>query len=273
VPSPRHPTLRIRYPAAVTQPPPSPHETPPGQAPAAGPAIRVLEPALRGQKALLAVASPGEAEAVLVGLGIRHESAVEHAKRDWELQHVGDRFDLIITAIGKANAAAAVARAYDARTHGAVINLGIAGVLPGSGIELIKAVVADRSVSADDGLATPGGFIPCARMKFPLGPFPETGVPADPTLLHCLRPVCDAVAPIATVSTCSGTDAHAHGIAGLTGAALEAMEGAAIGQVATRLGVPFAELRVTSNTTGDRDRQVWVMVKALNRLAHLARVL
>lgn len=244
-------------------------------APATAPTIklRVLESVMGSQKALIAVASPGEAAAVLVGFGIKHEAAHEHAQRRWEVQHVGDRFDLLVTDIGKANAAAAVALAYDPRHHGAIINLGIAGVLPGSGMELVKSVIADRSISADDGIATPRGFVPCARMNFPLGPFPETGVPPDPKLFERLRPVCDASGAIATVSTCSGTDAHAHGIAGLTGAALEAMEGAAIGQVAARLGVPFAEIRITSNTTGDRDRQVWVMVKALNKLAQTARCL
>ena len=253
--------------------PTDPAPTPPGQPPAPAIQHRVLEPILAGGRTLLAVASPGEAEAVLVGLGIKHESAREHAQRRWEVQHVGDRFDLIVTDIGKANAAAAVARAFDARHHGAVINLGIAGVLPGAGIELLTAVLADRSISADDGLATPRGFVPCADMNFPLGPFPKSGVPADPELLAALRPVCDTVAPISTVSTCSGTDAHAHGIAGLTGAALEAMEGAAIGQVTTRLGVRFAEIRAVSNTTGDRDRQVWVFVKALNKLAQVVRFL
>ncbi|MEM1184636.1 MAG: futalosine hydrolase [Planctomycetota bacterium] len=235
--------------------------------------LRVLEPVLGRLKTLIAVASPGEAEAVLVGLGIRHETAQEHSKRRWEVQHVGDRFDLIVTDIGKANAAAAAALAYNPKNHGAILNLGIAGILPGAGVELVKAILAERSVSADEGIATPAGFVPAARMKFPLGPFPETGVPADPRLFEALRPICDGAAPIATVSTCSGTDAHAHGIAGLTGAGLEAMEGAAIGQVAARLGVPFAEIRITSNTTGDRTRQVWVSMKALNKLAQTARCL
>ncbi|MEM7755474.1 MAG: futalosine hydrolase [Planctomycetota bacterium] len=261
------PTERV----TVSPPAHSDGATPPDQ-PATTPVkLRVLEPVLPSLKTLIAVAAPLEAEAALVGLGIKHESAREHAQRRWEVQHVGDRFDLIITDIGKANAAAAVALAFNPKQHGAVLNLGIAGVLPGSNIELAQSVIAERSVSADDGMATPRGFVPCARMNFPLGPFPETGVPPDPKLYDALRPICDASAAIATVSTCSGTDAHASGIAGLTGAAIEAMEGAAIGQVAARLGIPFAEIRFTSNTTGDRDRQVWVLEKSLNKLAHTAR--
>lgn len=35
------------------------------------------------------------------------------------------------------------------------------------------------------------------------------------------------------------------------------MEGAAVLLAAHRLGIPAAEIRVISNTTGDRDRQVW----------------
>ena len=42
------------------------------------------------------------------------------------------------------------------------------------------------------------------------------------------------------------------------------------GQVAARLGVPFLEMRVISNTTGDRERQAWAIGGALRKLAGLA---
>ncbi len=231
----------------------------------------MLDPVLNGRRALIAVASPGEAEAVLVGMGVKAEPAKAHSVRTWELHHVAGRFDVIVTGIGKANAAGAVGRGLDLRSHACVLSVGVAGSLPGSEAQLGQAVVADRSVSADDGLATPAGFLTCGKMGFPLGPFPESGVPADGALLDALRPLCDLAAPIATVSTCSGTDAHARAIAAVTGASLEAMEGAAIGQVCARVGVPFAELRVVSNTTGDRPKQVWVLREALVKLSQVVR--
>jgi futalosine hydrolase len=232
---------------------------------------RVLDPVLNERRALIVVASPKEAEAVFYGLGVKREPAVAASQRQWEVHHVGDRFDVLITGIGKANAAGAVGRALDVRHHAAVLSIGVAGMLPGSTAELGQIILGDRSVSADDGLATPVGFLTAARMGFPLGPFPESGVPVDPAIAEVLRPQVDGVTAIATVSTCSGTDAHAQAITAVTGAGLEAMEGAAIAQVTTRLGVPFAEVRTVSNTTGDRNKQVWVVQEALEKLTHFTR--
>jgi hypothetical protein len=55
------------------------------------------------------------------------------------------------------------------------------------------------------------------------------------------------------------------------------MEGAAVGLVAARFSdsfprraMPFAEMRVISNTTGDRGSQVWDMKQALVGLTELA---
>jgi futalosine hydrolase len=58
-----------------------------------------------------------------------------------------------------------------------------------------------------------------------------------------------------------------------TGAVAEAMEGAAVALVAHRLRIPMAEVRVVSNTTGSRPRQVWDLKGALARLSDLAAAL
>lgn len=104
-------------------------------------------------------------------------------------------------------------------------------------------------------------------MGFPIGGFAGSAVPVDEGVLGAIRPLADAAGPVATVSTCSGLDSLAGQVRARTGALAEAMEGAAVGQVAHRLGIPFGELRVVSNTTGDRPRQVWDLKGALERLA------
>lgn len=211
---------------------------------------------------LLAVAAPVEARAVLRALG----ADPEPADRQWTLHEISDRFHLLITGISKANAAGAVARFADPARHRAIVSAGIAGILPGSGVRIGQAIAATASVYADEGLATPDGFLDCAQMGFPLGGFPGSAVPADEGVLSVLRPLADAAGPVATVSTCSGTDALAEQTRRRTGALAEAMEGAAVGQVAHRLGIPFGELRVLSNTTGDRARQVWDLKGAVAAL-------
>jgi futalosine hydrolase len=217
---------------------------------------------------LLVVAAPAEAKAVAQGLG-----TAAPPDEPWRAIEGCEGLDLMMTGIGKANAAAGVAIALGSRTYGAVLNLGIAGALPvATPLALGESIAATRSIYADEGLELPdGSFVGCASMGFPLGPFDDWGVRASSQLLDRLAALTDTTAPVATVSTCSGTDALARKVVARTWAVAEAMEGAAAGQVAACMGVPFLEMRVISNTTGDRERQAWAIGGALQKLSILAR--
>ena len=109
-------------------------------------------------------------------------------------------------------------------------------------------------------------------MGFALGDFPGNAVPVDEALLDMAGAVF-RIGPIATVATCSGTDEAADAIARRTGALAEAMEGAAVVHAARRLRVPALEVRAISNTTGDRDRQVWDLAGGLAALGAAVREL
>lgn len=234
--------------------------------------LQLLAPCQGARRILLTVAAPKETQAVLLGLGRPEQDPTTHGA--WGITPVSKRFDLVETGIGKANAAAGVASTFDPRRHAGVVSLGVAGSLGGDRGPPIGAVVlASACVYADEGIETPSGFIECAAVGFPLGPFPSAAVPVDAGWLDCLRPLADVVGPIATVSTCSGTDARAHATAERTQAVAEGMEGAAVAQVAARLGIPCAEIRVISNTTGNRGDQVWDLPRALRRLAEVVNKL
>ncbi len=224
-----------------------------------------------------------EAEAVLRGLGVR---AAPPAAWEPTRLPVGAGLTLIVTGVGKSNAAGATALALARDRAARVINLGIAGALgadgsgPGAPDPIGRCIVATASVFADEGLRTPDGFIDVAAMGFPpLAGAPgvrgtlSAAVPCDGPLVDRLSRGADARGPVATVSTCSGTDALAREIAARTGAVAEAMEGAAVGLVAARVGAAFAEIRAISNTTGDRAAQRWDVRAALDRLAAFAATL
>lgn len=253
----------------------------PDEGPAAGPGVGSAE-------LIIAVASPAEARAVRSGLrsltnGDRARTAV------------------LVVGIGKAPAAARTAATLARHGPAVVLNAGIAGVLPVRGKispQINDAVLGSASIFADEGLRHPDGFQGCDELGFPPVP-PDLScepVPASPQgdgrrgaglavvpdarVLDPLATLADHTGPIATVSTCSGTDAAALELAQRTGAIAEAMEGAAVGLAARLVGEPrpgeperpahrpaFAELRVISNTTGDRDRQRWDLEGALRRLA------
>lgn len=230
-----------------------------------------LEPWNDRGSILIAVAAPKEADAILRGLGAPHVRP-----EPWRAAPIGRRFELLLTGVGKANACAAVARALETGQTSIVVNIGIGGALPDAGLDLLDVVAATSSVFADEGMAAPEGFQDIASMGF--APFPGGGMawPADSEALQAAEHIVDTSGLIATVSTCSATDALASDIRSRTGAVAEAMEGAAaalaVAQVNRLTGatVPFLELRVISNTTGDRDAQRWDLRGSLERLAELA---
>jgi futalosine hydrolase len=218
---------------------------------------------------LLIVAAPAEARAVLRAC----DGDPALADVQWTLQPLRPGIELLVSGIGKVNAGAAVARLADHAHHARIISLGVAGALPGSDLQIGQAVAATFSVYADEGLLTPEGFLDCAALGFPLAPPPCRGsaFPAHPQVLALLAPLAHARGPIATVSTCSGLDHLAQQVRSRTDppALAECMEGAAIAHIAQRLGIPSGELRLISNTTGDRQHQQWDLPRALDALTRV----
>jgi futalosine hydrolase len=79
------------------------------------------------------------------------------------------------------------------------------------------------------------------------------------------------VGSIATVATCSGTDAQSELVQNRTGSICEAMEGAAVVHAANRVGSAAIEIRAISNTTGNRNSQEWDIELALQNLGKSVR--
>lgn len=240
--------------------------------------IGLAPPDRADRRVLIAVAAPKEAAAVLRGLG----SSLPVPER-WVPVRVGAGLDLVVTGVGKVNAALAAARAVDPAVHAWAINTGICGALPGSGLKIGSVVLASRSVYADEGSMNPDGFRSIALMGFPPGgsAFEGMGIGPHPELAARLRGLADAEGVVATVSTCSGTDALAADVAargegeGAGGRAIaEGMEGAAFGHAVAALFGPrvgFAEIRAVSNSTGDRARQVWDLNAGLAGVERIVR--
>ncbi len=210
---------------------------------------------------LLVVAAPTEARTILNRIAPTIDVPPPRTR-------IALRSDLAIvtTGVGKVNAATAVALRFDPSLDDLVLSIGVAGALPGRDLPLGSRILASESAYADEGLDTPDGFLTCDQMGFPLGPFSHGRIPGCREVIGRLGSTCDFIGPVATVSTCSGTEELAGKVVRRTGAIAEAMEGAAVGHVCALLGVRFAELRVISNTTGDRKRQRWDLPGALDCL-------
>ncbi len=219
---------------------------------------------------MLAVASAKEYAALARGLGI--SAGVPGV---WERVDARAGVSLVLTGVSKSNAAAGVARVIDPARDGLVLSVGIAGALPGDDAASIgEVVVATSCVFSDEGLVSTGGFQDCAAMGFPLGDFEGSAVPVEMgSSLRLSAALGARLGAIATVSTCSGTDDGAREVVRRTGAIAEAMEGAACALVAGRLGVAAGEVRVISNTTGERSRQIWDVGRAFCELERVGSVL
>lgn len=220
-----------------------------------------------GKMLLIIVAAPNEFRAVVEGVGAPMAPSPPY----WTRLPLTSVAEVVLSGVGKANAAGAVAFCYDAGRHGAILNVGIAGSLPsmdgGAKSPRIGEVVAAAGCAfADEGVETPEGYADMASLGFPLGSFSDSRVPVDRGVLEIVRRVADVVGTIATVSTCSGTDARAAEVVRRTGGVAEGMEGAAVALAAHRLGVAMGEVRVISNTTGDRGGQQWDLRRAFARL-------
>jgi len=203
---------------------------------------------------LFALAAPREFQAALEAYGLSGTQP-----RQWECVQTSARADLVWTGVGKANAAGGVARVLDPIRHQGVISVGIAGAMPGSGCNLGDVICASSSVFVDEGIGVPDGFVSCAQMGFPPFDNKTDSITHDHRVIEWLGPHADHIGPIACVSLCSGTDEAAVRISSQHGVLAETMEGAATALAARRIdgALMTGELRVISNTTGDRNSQRW----------------
>jgi futalosine hydrolase len=252
------------------------------------------DPSIDAAPGILCIAAaPAESRAIAQGLDIPEPNwdwrPTNPSKNNWRLVRSG---------VGKVNAAGCTITclAGDTGDTPLVINLGVCGALAGAAGHpahpIGSIIIASSSLYADEGILTPRGYEDMATAGFP--PWPGagahheagracSGVCADHSLIQSTRERLEdaldtnvLIGPIATISTCSGTDALARDIAHRTGAIAEAMEGAAIAHALMRLrgsARDFLEIRVVSNTTGDRHKQTWDLPSALAILTRVARAL
>ncbi len=144
-----------------------------------------------------------------------------------------------------------------------LVDIGIAGAYPGSGLAIGDLVAADSETFADLGMELPEepGFQP-------LGGFPF----ADDAFRAPLPLVVPAWAEGiargrgATVNACTGSDITGHLRRRLFAADFEGMEGAAFALAGRARGIPVAEIRAVSNAAARRDMRPENVARALDAL-------
>lgn len=144
-----------------------------------------------------------------------------------------------------------------------LLNIGIAGAYPGSGLAIGDVVIATSEVFGDVGFELPeeAGFRHIRESPW--------GAPyQEPVTLTVFPEFAGArEGRGCTVNSCTGTEATGRLRERLFDAAFETMEGAAVAYAGYRLFTPVCEIRAISNIASDRDMRPENIRIALDALA------
>ncbi len=227
---------------------------------------------------LICTATLGEMEACLSGLGERFESLRELGGRPWTRSLIigQQTYNLAVTGAGIPLTMARLLPLTAELSPSLIVNLGIAGAYPGSGLVVGDLVVGESECFGDLGLETPGpeSFQPVATLPWaddlyrhplplemgtwswdPQGP---KGRLVDSGRLHRGRGC--------TVNQCTGKEATGTLRRALFQADFESMEGAAVALVAKIQKIPISEMRAISNFASTRDMRPENIALALGNL-------
>lgn len=171
-----------------------------------------------------------------------------------------------ISGMGKTNAAHAVTLLIEKFSPSCIVNFGIGGAYPSSGLKVGDIAVAEKEVYADEGVLLKDGIHSLEMMDIPLlkvrGRKYFNEFPADKRLSRQALKAAGAIAHcksgiFLTVSACTGTRKRAGELVAKFSPLCENMEGAAIAHICRIYGIPFVEIRGISNIVEDRDKGKW----------------
>jgi len=170
--------------------------------------------------------------------------------------------DSCLTAVGIPMALAQTLRTAGRLRPKRILNIGIAGAYPNSGLQIGDIVVGQSEVYGDIGfeLPTTPGFRSVTES--------EWGVFYQAPLLLTSFPEFAGAHPGngCTVNTCTGTEETGRLRERLFDAHFETMEGAAVAQASQQLGIPICEIRAISNFASTRDMRPENIRLALSNL-------
>lgn len=175
---------------------------------------------------------------------------------------------LVHTGIGKVNAAHSATCIAENFPVIKIINLGVGGAYPGSGLKTGDVAIASNEISGDEGVVDSKGWSSLRKIGIPLVeadgikyfnefPLMVPSVFNNKSLSQEKREYKIKAGNFVTVSACTGTQKRARELEKRFDALCENMEGAAIAHVCTIYMIPMVEIRGISNIAGIRDKSEW----------------
>jgi futalosine hydrolase len=190
---------------------------------------------------LLVVATPQEAE-FFGNLGVR----------------------VVVSGIGAVNAALSTYEAVLEDRPRLIVNVGIGGAYPNSGLKIGETACSSAFIYAGLGAQDGEGFLDLEQLDFPLLPDTFNRIPAWDGAGAWSKQLNLRCGEFLTLETVTG-NLETLGVLEkrFPDALMEGMEGAGVAHAALKLGIPALELRGVSNFVGLRDRSSWRIRDAL----------
>ena len=180
---------------------------------------------------------------------------------------------VLVTGVGKTNSALVLARYFlEQGLPDEVVNTGIAGAYPGSGIIISHVAVATEEIYADEGVQTADSFLTMEDIGFPMlitddahyyyrFPVPHGKKVQELLVKKTKLSVYDG--RFLTVSTCAATRELETERTARFQPICESMEGAAVAHTCAAFGVKFTEIRGISNFVGSYEKEGWQIETAM----------
>jgi futalosine hydrolase len=200
---------------------------------------------------------------------------------------------VVVSGVGKTNASHGATLLHERFRPEIVINFGVGGAYPGSGLAISDIAVAEREIYGDEGVLTEKGFRGMRYMGIPL--LKKSGVRSqeskgnksggrgqtdsktngkdvrdvynvislDKKLVKKVSGILKKrafnfkVGSFVTLSTVTGTNERAEELKRRYHPVCENMEGAAAAHICRIYGIPFLDVRGISNVVEKRDKRRW----------------
>ena len=171
---------------------------------------------------------------------------------------------VIVSNIGAVNAALSTYAAILEERPTLILNVGIGGAYPKSGLEIGETACSSAFVYAGLGAQDGADFLDLERLGFPIHPEIFNRIPAWNGARAWSVHLNIRCGDFLTLETVTGNLETLRELEQrFPDALIEGMEGAGVAHAALRLGVPALEVRGVSNFVGLRDRSSWRIRDAL----------
>jgi futalosine hydrolase len=210
---------------------------------------------------------PFESDRILAGLKNLRSSEIA-GKKVYKGKLSGVKVLLLNMGIGKINAAHSATIIIENFPVSKVVNFGIGGAYPGSGLSNGDVAIASKEILGDEGVISSKGWESLEKIGIPLvqagrkkyfNEFPVGTRRALPIMKPEKAAFNVRAGTFVTVSAASGSTRRAKEIERRFSAICENMEGAAIAQTCMIYNMTMFEIRGISNTAGVRDKRRWDM--------------